>query len=190
MITVPNFESFEDQITHKTVFFDGGKLRVTATNNTNDWDCIVKLFDLNGKVVASARTYNAPKEIEVNPGIYKVTIQALASMEGIETYKEIEEVIIKAEDITPISHDFKTGNFEIFTKVADVNIDAVVTIKESNSGKSVGGTRKYLKGAKFLFNPRTYEVKTQAIGVHKGKSIQIFTIDIVQGQLTSKVVKF
>jgi Ca-activated chloride channel family protein len=94
MVTVPDVESFADKIGHRTVSFDGGKLGITTTNNGKNWDCIVKLFDQNGKVVASERTYTTQKEVEVNPGTYKVTIQALA-MEGLDTYTEMENIEIK-----------------------------------------------------------------------------------------------
>ncbi len=190
MITVSNIESFEDKIIHKTISFDGGKLGITTTNNGKDWDCIVKLIDQNGKVVASSRTYNAPKEMEVNPGTYKVTIQALATMEGLDTYTEFENVKIESGGITPISYDFKTGDFEIFTKVGSENIDTIVSIKEVNSSKNVAGSRTYLRGAKFLLNPGSYEVKVQPLGDHKGKNPQTFTMKVRQGELTTKGIKF
>lgn len=190
MITVSNIESFEDKMAHKTISFDGGKLGITTTNNGKHWDCIVKLIDRNGKVVASARTYNAPKEIEVNPGTYKVSIQALATMEGLNTNTEIENVIIIGGETTPVAYDFKTGNFEIFTRVGNENVDAVVTLKEVNTGTSVAGSRTYDRGAKFILNPGTYEVKAAPLGEHKKKEAQTFTIEVKQGEITTKELNF
>jgi Ca-activated chloride channel family protein len=189
-ITVSNIESFEDKMGHRTISFDGGKLRITTTNNGENWDCIVKLIDQNGKVAAATRTYTAPKEVEVNPGNYKITIQALASMEGIATFTEFENINILAGGITPISYDFKTGTFEIYTRVGGENVDAIVTIKEMSSGKDVAAARTYSKGAKFLLNPGTYEVKAVPLGVHKAKKPQLFTMEVKQGQSTSKEVIF
>jgi len=190
MVTVSNIESFEDKIVHQTISFDGGKLGITTTNNGENWDCIVKIYDQNGKVAAVQRTYNHQNEVEVNPGAYKVTIQALGTMEGLDTYTAFENVKIQAGDVTPISYDFKTGDFQIYTKVGDENIDTVVSIKEANSGTSVAGSRTYLKGAKFLLNPGTYQVKVQPLGVHKGKSSQTITIVVKQGELITKEIKF
>jgi Ca-activated chloride channel family protein len=189
MITVSNIESFEDKTGHQTISFDGGKLGITTTNNGANWDCIVKLIDKNGKVAASVRTYTALKEVEVNPGVYKVSIQALA-MEGIDTYTELEDIKIQAGSITPVSFDFKTGNFELFTKSGDENIDTVVTLIEVNSGKRVAGSRTYTKGAKFLLNPGLYEVKVVPLGAHKAKKPQLFTLEVKQGGLTTKELKF
>ena len=189
MITVTKLESFEDKIVHQTISFNGGILGITTTNNGENWDCVVKLIDQNGKVVAVERTYSDQQEVEVNPGTYKISIQAL-KMEGVSTYTEFESIKIQADSTTPISYDFKTGNFEIFTRVGTENIDTVVTIKEVNSGKSVAGSRTYTKGAKFLLNPGTYEVKVLPLGVHKGKKSQIFNMEVKQGELTTKELKF
>ena len=189
MVTVANIESFDDKIVHKTVSFDGGKLGVTTTNNGENWDCLVKLIDLNGKVAATTRTYKSPTEVEVNPGIYKVTIQALA-MKGVDTYTEFEKVIVEANGITPISYDFKTGNFDIYTKVGDENIDTVIKIIEVNSGKNVASSRTYKSGAKFLLNPGSYRVKVQPLGIHKDKNQESIYIDVKQGELISKELEF
>ena len=190
MIVVSNIESFEDKIVHKTISFDGGKLGITTTNNGENWDCIVKLIDPNGKTAATVRTYKTPREVEVNPGIYKVTIQALATMEGLDTYTDFENVKIESGNITPISHDFKTGNFQIYTKVNGENIDCIVKIKEKISGTSVAGSRTYTRGTKFLLNPGSYQVKVKPLGHNKGKNPQTFTIMVRQGELTTKEVKF
>jgi Ca-activated chloride channel homolog len=190
MVTVTNIESFEDKIAHKTISFDGGKLGITTTNNGKNWDCIVKIIDQNGKVAATKRTYKTPKEVEVNPGTYKVTIQALGTMEGMDTYTEFENIKIQADDMTPITYDFKTGNFEIYTKVGDENIDTIVKIKEVNSGKGVAASRTYKRGSKFLLNPGTYEVNVKPLGVHKEKSPQTITIEVKQGELITKNLKF
>ena len=189
-ITVSNIGSFEDKMAHKTISFDGGKLGITTTNNGENWDCIVKLIDLNGKVVASARTYNGPKEIEVNPGIYIVSIQALASMEGLSTNTEIENIIIKGGETTLIAYNFVTGNFEIFTKVGNENVDAVVTLKEVITGVNVAGSRTYDRGAKFILNPGKYEVRAAPLGEHKKKEAQTFTIEVKQREITTKEVVF
>jgi len=189
MSTVSNIESFEDKTGHRTISFDGGKLGVTTTNNGDNWDCVVKLIDQNGKTAATTRTYTAPKEVEVNPGSYKVTIQALA-MEGMDTYTEMENINIKAGSTTPISFNFKTGNFELFTKVGAEDIDTVVKINEINSGKNVAGSRTYTKGSKFLLNPGKYVVKATPLGIHKSKEPQEITIEVKQGALTTKELKF
>ena len=188
-ILVANVESFEDKVVHRDVSFDGGKLGITTTNNGENWDCTVKLKDSYGKTAASVRTYSTPKEAEVNPGTYTVTIQAL-SMKGLETYTEIENVLIEAGKTTPISYNFETGEAFVDATADGKSIDSVVTIKEANSGKSVDGGRTYTRGAKFLLNPGNYNVKVAPIGAYKDRAAQTFTMEVKRGELTSKKLTF
>lgn len=189
-LTLNAVESFDDKIIHKTISFDGGKIVFKTTNNGEDWDCLVKVLDAKGKVVANGRTYDRPKEIEVNPGTYKVSIQALRGMEGIATYKEMENVKIEAGGSTPVEHNFTTGNFEIVTKVGSDNIDAIVNITEITTGKNVSNARTYDRGAKFILNNGKYKVKVAPLGDHKTKPFQTINIEIEQGKLVTKELKF
>lgn len=189
-ISIEGIESFEDKIIHQTFSFDGGKLGITTTNNGENWDCIVKLLDQSGKVAASVRTYTAPKEVEVNPGTYDVSIQALGSMEGLNTNTVIKGISIIGGDVTPLSYNFETGTFKITTKIGSEHIDCIVNIKEKSSGTSVGGARTYTKGAEFLLNPGSYEVKATPLGVHKGKEAQTITIKLEAGSSMTKELSF
>jgi Ca-activated chloride channel family protein len=189
MITIADVESFENKMGHQTISFDGGKLGIHTTNNGNNWDCLVKIIDANGKVVAGTRTYDSKKELEVNSGLYKVSVQAL-NMKGIHTFTTIDSVQISAGKVTPLIYEFKTGNFEIFTKAGSENIDTIVSIKEINSGKNVAGSRTYARGASFILNPDTYEVKVIPLGVNKDKASQTFTMDVKQGETTTKELIF
>jgi len=189
MITVLNVQSFEDQMVHKTIFFDGGKLGISVTNNGNYWDCSVRLIDTNGNVAALARTYRNLKEVEVNPGTYKVTIQAL-KMEGLDTYTEFENVEIVAGSTTPLSYDFKTGNLDIYVKAGGQNIDAVVTVNEEKSGTNVARSRSYTRGSKFLLNPGIYKVKVSPLREYKDRPPQTITVVVKTGELVTKELKF
>jgi Ca-activated chloride channel family protein len=188
-IVLKGQESFDDKKAERTISFDGGKLGVTTTNNEANWDCMVKLLDQNGKVVASVRTYQEPKEVEVHPGTYKISIQALA-MEGINTYTEIENVTIAAGEITPMAYNFETGTAFIDAKGEGKSIDSVVTVHEVTSGKNVAGSRTYDRGANFLLNPGTYKVKVAPLGNFKDRKAQTFSIEVKKGEALSKTVNF
>ncbi|MCB0456513.1 MAG: VWA domain-containing protein [Flavobacteriaceae bacterium] len=189
MITLEGIQSFEDKIVHQDVSFDGGKLHVTTTNNGENWDCMVKLIDQNGKVAASVRTYQAPKEVEVNPGIYKITIQALA-MNGLQTYTEIDNVVIKSAGKTPVSYNYETGTAFIDAKADGKSIDSVVTIDDSASGKNVAGGRTYDRGKEFLLNPGMYKVKVVPLGAYKDRKAQTITLEIKKGEAADKTLNF
>ncbi len=188
-ITIRGEQSFDDKVTERTISFDGGKLGITTTNNGENWDCTVKVYGQDGKVVATVRTYKAPKEVEVDPGTYKIVIQGLI-MEGIETSTEIENLIVKTGGITPVSHDFKTGTVFIDAKAEGNSIDSVVTIHEASTNKNVAGSRTYDRGTEFLLNPGTYKVKVTPLGNFKDRKSQSFTIEVKKGEAITKTIKF
>lgn len=190
IITVEGIQSFEGKMVHKTISFDGGKIGITTTNNDKNWDCVIKVFNKNGKVAATTRMYLEPKEIEVNPGIYKITIQALASMKGLETYIEIENVKVEAGGLQPISHNFSSGTVFINAKVDGSSIDSLVTIKDFSSGKSVAGGRTYDRGKEFLLNPGAYKVSVAPLGNYKDKKAQTFTLEIQKNDKITKTLNF
>lgn len=45
-------------------------------------------------------------------------------------------------------------------------------------------------GAKFILNPGEYEVRAAPLGAHKKKEAQTFTIEVKQGELTTKELNF
>ncbi|MGF1556490.1 vWA domain-containing protein [Paucihalobacter sp.] len=188
-ITITGVTTYEDKIVHRDVSFDGGKLSITTTNNGENWDCTVKVFDTSGKVAANIRTYDTPKEVEVNPGTYNVQIQALA-MDGIETTYTFENVIISSTNSANITHNFKTGKAVIESFANGNSIDSTVNLKEVSSGKAVSGARTYGREREFLLNPGTYEVKVMPLGDFKDRKTQTFTITVKQGETTSKKVNF
>ncbi|MBR9916076.1 MAG: VWA domain-containing protein [Algicola sp.] len=184
----------EGEIKHQTISFDGGILEVTATNNDEGWDTIVKMLDMNsGKVVANTRTYGRSKTMEVPAGHYKITFQALA-MKGNNTYFETDKIKINSNETTSISHNFETGiaKIGVQTKSGEL-IDAVVNFTDIDSGERISGGRTYTSAnnnpKEFLLNPGTYNVKITTLGVHKGKS-ETFTIEVKQGETVTEIITF
>ena len=189
MVTVSGVQSFEDKIVHQNISFDGGKIGITTMNNGANWDCMVKVVDQNGKVAAAVRSYQTPKEVEVNPGTYTITIQALA-MKGINTYTEIENVTVQAGGLTPVACDFETGTAFIDARGDGNSIDSVVNIEEVSSGKNVASGRTYNRGREFLLNPGMYKVKVAPLGNYKDRKAQSFTIEVEKGETTTKTITF
>lgn len=187
MITVPNVQSFEDRVIHKEFSFNSGKIGVTTTNNGENWDCIVKVSDQSGNVIASVRTYKAPKELDINPGTYNISIQALV-MEGLNTSTEIKNITVGSNKIMPVSFNFKTGKLLLETFVGDKSVDSIVTISEANSGKGVSAKRTYGREKEILLNPGKYLVKAVPLGDHKNRESKTITVDVTQNQNTTKKI--
>ncbi len=190
MQTVTGVQSFDEKIVHQNINFDGGKIGITTTNNGSNWDCIVKVMNQDGKEVAALRTYQEPKEVEVNPGTYKIIIQALEGMKGLNTSTEIDSIKVEAGETTPVSYAFETGTALIDAKADGNSIDSVVTITESSSNKNVAGGRTYDRGKEFLLNPGIYKVKVAPLGNYKDRQAQTFSIEIKKGDATTKTVNF
>lgn len=188
-ITVLNVKNIEEEMTVENVSFDGGKFKVSAFNNAEGWDAMVKVIDSDGKVAASTRTYGVEKVMEVNPGTYTLSFQALV-MEGLNTLFKTEEFTIKAGEQTVVSHEFDTGFANIYPKSGGAFIDCVVTVVEVNSKTNVAGSRSYTKGCEFMLNPGTYTIKVVPLGVHKAKAPQIFNVDVKKGATVSKTLNF
>jgi len=188
MVTLPKVQSFEGITVHHDIRFVSNKIAVTTTNNGKNWDCIVKVKTLNGNIVASTRTYQQPKELEVYPGTYNITIQALA-MDGVDTYTEIKNVTINKRT-TPVSYNFKTGKMALETKLDDKYIDCVVMVSDVNSKKNVLAERTYWREKEFTLNPGKYEVKIVPLGAYRDKEPQTITVDVLQGKTTNEKVIF
>lgn len=193
-ILISNVESFADSIAHQTISFDAGKILATASNNGEGWDAVVKVISSStGKVIATGRTYGKTKDLEINPGTYKVYLQALNQMNGLETEFTSDDVVVTANESTSVEHNFKTGIAIIGATSGPTLIDAMVTIKESNTKKNVAGQRTYTSSSsnpkKFLLNPGTYEVTVAALGKHSGKKTS-FVMTIKEGEAFEKTIAF
>jgi Ca-activated chloride channel family protein len=188
-ITVKNVENLEEEMTVKNISFDGSKFKVTTFNNEDGWDCMVKVRDADGKVAASARTYGRSKELEVNPGDYTLSFQALV-IKGLDTYSETESFTVEAGAVTEVSHTFETGTLQVYPKIGDEIIDCVVKVIEIESKKQVVGSRSYTKGNEFLINPGSYEIKVSPLGKNKDKASQTVNVVIKKGETVSKTLNF
>ncbi len=187
-------EMKEGEIKHENINFDGGTLEVTATNNDEGWDTVVKMLDSNtGKVAANVRTYGRSKTMEVPAGHYKVTFQGLV-MKGNDTYFEIDDIEVKSNATTSIIHNFETGIAMIGVKTTGGElIDAGVNFLDVNSGKRITGARTYTSEKnnprKFLLTPGTYKVEIKSLGAHVGKN-KTLTIEVKKGETVTKIITF
>ncbi|MCB9035695.1 MAG: VWA domain-containing protein [Lewinellaceae bacterium] len=192
-VTLANLQTVAGEVQHRDVSFDGGKIQVTTLNNGEGWDAVVKILaKADGKNVAGGRTYGKPDVYEVNPGLYDVEVRALV-IEGLENAHRIENVEVRANEVTEVEHHFKSGTAMIGATSAAGLVDAVVKIVEVNSKKNVAGGRTYTSESsnpkKFLLTPGIYEVTLTALGVHKGKN-ETFAIVVKEGETLEKVVGF
>ncbi len=177
---------------HHTVSFDGASLHVFTTNNNEGCDALVKMYDkATGAVATSTRTYSRSKTVEVNPGTYDITFEALA-VKGVASSHKVENLEIKAGETKTISHNFETGLALIGVKTAQgVLIDATINIHDASTGKNVAAGRTYTSAnsnpRQFVLSPGNYKVKIVTLGAHKGNS-QTVDVTISTGETVEKII--
>ena len=192
-LIIDNVESLEDQVVHRDVSFDSGKLVVTSTNNGAGWDAVVAIYPSGSqKAVARGRTYAKSDEYDLNPGSYDVELKALR-IKGAEIQYIMEGVTVQANQSQKVSHDFTSGIARIGARSTQGLVDAVVRIVDPTSGKNVSSGRTYTSPgsnpAEYILNPGTYEVTLSALGAHKGKK-ESFTLVVEPGKTTEKILDF
>jgi len=192
-LKVYNIQSLEDTVIHQEISFDGGKVNVTVTNNNEGWDGVVEMYEKGTEnLVAKARTYGRTQTMEVNPGVYDITFQAL-KMKGLKTFYTLEDVQVNAGKNISVAHNFETGVAMIGVRSGNNLVDATVNFKEINTNKWVTGKRLYTSESsnpkKFLLNPGTYSVRIQTVGKYKGKT-ESFTVTIKAGETVKKIINY
>lgn len=171
-LTVAEVESFDDKIAHQTVSFDGGIIQVLTLNNGEGWDATVKVKSKDGKTISGGRTYGKAKQLEVNPGIYAVEVQAMV-IEGTHKKHNFKNVKVQPGKTTKLEHNFKSGVVIIGAKNGQKLVDATVNIIEIGSNKNVAGGRTYASESsnpkKFVLSPGTYRAVLMAVSDFGGR---------------------
>jgi Ca-activated chloride channel family protein len=181
-------ETFE--LTHD---FSSGELSLQITNNNELWDATFKVKDPEtGASVSSGRTYAKPVVVEVNPGVYDLEILAL-KVEGKERSRTIASVVVKATETTEVTHNFDTGELSVGVSSSAGLVDAVISVKELETGAKVSGGRTYTRETtnpwKVTIFPGTYQVEVRGLGDFKDRQ-ETFTIQVVAGQKAAQSVRF
>lgn len=163
-------ETTEDALSEHTLSFDAGTVRINVLNNGEGWDSMIKLRA--GKdVVAQARTYGRPTDLQVPPGVYSAQVQVLA-VEGLTTTFEIPDIEVIAGDVAEVVHPFESGIAMIGMRSGDELVDATVNFHDPASGRNVAGSRTYTRAGtnprKFVLMPGTYTIRYATLGAHKG----------------------
>lgn len=190
-VTIAGIESLKDKKNHRTISFDGGKFRISTTNNGEGWDAVVKIYPKGSKsTAATGRTYGEAADYELNAGVYDVEVTAMV-IEGTEITHLFKDLKVNPDETNEVHHDFKSGIAMIGAKASDGLVDALVRIVESKSKKNVATGRTYMSESsnpkKFTLNPGSYSVTITGLGKHAGRNSS-FIMEVKQGQTFEKIV--
>lgn len=168
-ITIYGVKSIEDQFGHQTVSFDGGVIRVIATNNGEGWDSAVQIYSQDGSSVTRGRTYGQADDYELNPGVYDIEVNALA-LDGASISHRFEDVSVTGGGIVEIVHDFKSGIASIGVNGSDGLVDAMIQIYDAETGSAITSGRSYTSASSnpksFRLTPGMYNVELEAISIN------------------------
>jgi Ca-activated chloride channel family protein len=173
------------------VSFDAGILKVTTTNNGLGWDAMVKVKDpISNKVIAQTRTYGRTKEMQVPPGAYNLTFEAL-TIKGDSAKGQQNNLRVVGGESNVINFDFPSGKAMIGVKSGNELVDAAVNFKSMISNAHVAGSRTYTSAAsnpkEFILSPGKYLVTIQTLGAQKGHKQQ-FEIEVQAGKTVEKMI--
>lgn len=179
-LTDVEIQSAEERI-YREVSFDGGVLKVTATNNSQGWDAVINITEVeSGKSVARGRTYGRNEDFELNPGMYNVEMKAL-NIDGSANSHIIENVRVGGSQMQEVLHNFHSGRAMIGAVSGNDLVDAVITIVDPVTRKTVANGRTYTRPGtnpkEFVVTPGIYDVIVKALGKYKGKE-ERFSITI------------
>lgn len=188
-IWVRNIQVSEEELSEHEVSFDAGTVRINVLNNGEGWDSTVRLYD-GEEEISHGRTYGRPKDLQVPPGVYRAQVQALA-VKGLTTSFDIPGIEVRAGEVTEVEHPFESGVAMIGVSKGEELVDAMVSIDDLASGRTIVGGRTYTSSnsnpRRFELMPGDYTVEVTTLGVHKGHR-ETFDISVSAGGTVEKSV--
>ena len=183
-------------VVEKIADFSAGELAIQVTRNGTLSDATVQVYEAGTRTrLAGGRTYVAektnPRVLQLTAGIYDVEI---GSVEISDKPKHRwEDVSVVAKERTEQHYDFLSGTISIGAVKGDALIDAVVKIRNIETGQSVAGGRTYTSKksnprVKEL-NPGRYQVEVKPV---KLKDIPKQNLEVTgeAGQTAAHIVNF
>jgi hypothetical protein len=124
--------------------------------------------------------------------MYAVKMKAM-KIRGSGWEYVIDSVVVKADQTTAIEHHFITGLMKIGCRGGGALIDAVVNVKDVQTGKSEEGGRTYTAESSnpntYILTPGTYEVTVKPVREFKG-NLETFQLTVIEGQTVERMIDF
>lgn len=139
--------------------FSFGSAEVLVTRNGALSDGHISFFPVgSNKATVTGRSYRSassnPAKYQILPGTYDVEIVSI-EIESRPSFRLSNQVVNGGATLS-LSHEFKSGILKIGAKKGSEYVDAVVTIRDKKTGKSVANGRTYSTAQS---NPASYVVE-------------------------------
>jgi len=176
--------------------FSAGTLAVGVTRNGALSDATVNVYRAGTKEqVAGGRTYRAstsnPRILELTAGTYDVRVGSVEIKSA--PVAEFPGVTITGGERTDLTHEYTSGTLKVGAMQAGALVDAVVAVRQADSGTQIAGGRTYTADTTnpkaFELIPGTYSVRVAALKV-EGSPEETLEVTIVAGETVERTVTF
>ncbi|GJM16227.1 MAG: hypothetical protein DHS20C13_15540 [Thermodesulfobacteriota bacterium] len=195
--TFSDIEIVSGEIVEKVVDYSSGTLKVGALKGEKLHDAVVRIIDSSTEEqVAQGRTYTGsksnPKTFELPPGIYNVIVEPLG-IKGVSP-QAFDNIEVKAGEIVEDTAQFSGGTLKVGALQGEKLLDAVVYIKNSETGEQVAQGRTYKSSntnpKTFELSPGIYDVSVKALGITNNPMQEFKGIEITPAESLVKEAQF
>lgn len=195
--TISGMEITQGAVVEKEVDFSFGELSVKVMSNAKLMDAAVNVYEPDTESeVAKGRTYTKsntnPIVFKLGPGVYDLQVNAI-KIEGTpsQSFKALE--IMSGETIEQLV-DFSSGTLMVGALKGEKFIDALVHIKDPDTGEQVAQGRTYLSSKTnprvFELSPGTYDVTVKAVKITNTPSQEFSGVEITASETVEKTAQF
>jgi Ca-activated chloride channel family protein len=184
---IENAELRKGDTLYHEISFDQGVVEITVTRNGALADATVQLFSAGiNSVVTTTRTYTKPEtnpaKLNIPPGSYDLVI-ASVEISG-KPEKKYSNIELGSAGNQKFAHNFESGELTVGAAQGSLLVDAVVSIINTKTGKSVATGRTYQSADSnpktFILEPGSYRVELNPVKP-AGLSKKNFTVEVPAG---------
>lgn len=177
-------------LVEKTVDFSTGSLAVEVRRNGELSDATVRVNVVDGKEVASGRTYTSgnsnPRTFRLTAGRYSVAIKSVEIKGDVRHSFGVVEV--PPGGAVSLEHAWSSGTLRVGVTRGDTLVDATVRVRDPETNKEVAGGRTYTRERTnpkaFVVQPGTYKVVVTEI---RGETRELM-LDVPAGEIVDATI--
>lgn len=181
-----------DTLYHE-ISFDQGLVEITVTRNGALSDATIQLFSAGtNSLITTTRSYTKPEtnpaKLKVPPGRFDIVISSVEISGKPE--KRFQNVDLGSGSSQLFTHNFESGELNIGAQQGAQLVDAVISIVNAKTGKSVATGRSYQSADSnpkvFILEPGSYRVELKPVKP-AGLPPKSFNVDVKAGGRTEQM---
>lgn len=194
---ISDIEILEGEQILQDVDFSFGELSVKSVRNGKLTDTLVTVTDVeSGQEIARGRTYtkeqNNPRVFKLAPGVYDVSVKSMEIKNSPD--RTFESLEITGGETVEKEVDFSSGTLKIGALKGKKFVDALVTVKDGESGQEIARGRTYVNSDTnpkvFELVPGEYDVEVTALGIKSKPVITYDNVEIKASEIVEETARF